>query len=347
MGVEAICKGVGLLAVLTVLGACGPANQYAFVQSALVPAPGPGTMTASTVPDKSIEVGFGGEPIVVLGTRREEITEDVPALWMPVSQARVDLRVGVGDYVDVGARWNFGSAAMARPNRSWAPPLDRSMVTGGVAATVSFTLGVPRIIAFRGGFEYGVAVIPAVVYRCTTCSTEAWEDLDGDGERDSWEEYDDIDHAPTGADSFTRVRSTDVMQPHFLASFGLAYQRAWFGVLGGVTLRSHYTNRGVTYGETAKITVTGDVQHPWVIPYLAVDFTPVEALVVQLQLFIPIDTSPATDVVLPALGGSIRGRIPLAPKARRSRQDDEERDEHELEPWTEEEPLPDYLATAY
>ena len=148
---------------------------------------------------------------------------------------------------------------------------------------------------------------------------------------DSWEEYMDVDHAPTSRDPLVRVRSTDVVQPHFLLSLGLAHQWRWLGILGGVSLRSNYSNRGLTYGPTADITVRGDPYHPWVIPYLSVDFTPIEEVVLQIQVFLPIDTDPCPELLLPALGGSVRGRIPLAGKAKSRRNDetwaDEDRDE--------------------
>ncbi len=282
-----------------------------YLESALVPAPGPGNVTSETVPKKQMELSIGGEPLATIITRREDPRQDVPALWLPVSTIRGDVTFGVTSWMDVGGEATIGPGQFARPNRSWIVPIDNDRPVWGIATKISFRAGNPRKLAFRGTFEWGGYTIPAVLYECLDCVYETWTDEDGDGEQDSGEWEEQV-RMPQPGDELTRVRSDNLKFQQVLISLAVSRRMESVGMIAGCTIRPRYENKGLHVSTSSRYTLSWDREHPYLVPYVGVDLYTGQHVLLQLQLFVPIDTAyRGKDWFRPGLSGSLRARFPL------------------------------------
>ncbi len=302
---------VGLFALSTT--GCA---THVYLESALAPTPGPGNVTAETVPRGQMELGIGGEPLATVITQHERPQEDVPALWMPASTIRSDMTFGLTSWMDLGLRLSVGPGQFAKPNRSWIVPIDEHRAVVGIASKISFRAGNPRTLAFRGALEFGFYSMPTVLYECVECVYEEWDDENDDGHRDANEVEEHV-RLPTADDTFHRVSSDNVNLPFLLVSLAASKRVGPAGFIAGCSIRSRYENEGLRITTSVDESLYWDSEHPYVVPYFGVDLYPADFVLLQLQVFAPIDTAyRGSDWFMPGVSGSVRIRFPLRSKRR-------------------------------
>jgi len=89
--------------------------------------------------------------------------------------------------------------------------------------------------------------------------------------------------------------------------------------MAGASIRTRYTNddrlhnsESYYFGTAFPNPVDVDWARPYIVPFVGVDMAPIPQFLIQLQVFVPFDTSREAIIGNPGIGGALRWRPDLS-----------------------------------